>query len=159
MDFMRIEWTGLAELELYFKDLEASFQQHMIEEMRDYTLLVETGARALAQRFSGELEEHIVAAAVAVKNGMVVGEVGSNLAYAWRRHEEPYRAGEHPLHHEGIKIEKYYKNGLGRRTRSKGAWRGQMPGRKFLERAVIATEAEFFAAAERALERTLGGES
>ena len=155
-DFIHIEWTGLAELEQYFADLDQVFLNYLKEEMQDYSLLVETGARALAQRFGGDLEESIVAAAASIKNGQVIGEVGSNLVYAWRRHEEPYRAGKHPLYDRGIKIDDYYKDGLGKRTRRKGTWRGQMPGRKFLERAVIATEAEFLGAAERALERAMG---
>lgn len=156
-DFIRIEMYGLTEFAEGFENLEAVFLRHLADEMKDYSLLVETGARALAQRYGGDLEESIVAAQVAVRNGLVIGEVGSILVYAWRRHEEPYRPGKHPLYDAGIKVDDYYKNGLGRRTRTKTSWRGQMPGRKFLERAVIATEEEFYEMIGNAMEKALRG--
>lgn len=155
-DFIRFDTTEIAQWVRYLDDIGRVFDRVLADEMKEYSLLVETGARALAQRFGGELEESIVAASVAVKNGMVIGEVGSNLVYAWARHETPYRMGKHPLYDRGIKLNDYYINGLGRRTRTKGKWRGELPGRKFLERAVIATEADFAEMANRALERALG---
>lgn len=155
--FMQVEWTGLKELVDFYGSLETAFDRELKKEMKDYVLLVETGARALAHRYGGDLEESIIAAEVAVKNGMVIGEVGSNLVYAWRRHEEPYRRGKHPLYDNGIRIDNYYKDGLGARTRGKSSWRGQMPGRKFLSRTVTITEADFAAGMSNALKRALGG--
>lgn len=156
MDVLRIEWDGL-DIANEFDDMDSLFMRNLLKGMTKYSFLVEEGGRALAQRYGGDLEESIIAAAVAVRHGMVIGSVGSNLAYAWRRHEEPYRMGKHPLYDAGIKIEDYYKNGLGRRTTAKGTWRGQIPGRKFLERAVAATEDEFEQIMADVLEKTLGG--
>lgn len=158
-DVIRIQWEGLDDIEAAFADLDGLFLRNLKAAVEDYSFLVEEGGRALAQRYGGDLEESIIMAAVSVQAGMVIGSVGSNLVYAWRRHEEPYRMGKHPLYDAGIKIEDYYKDGLGRRSRSapKGTWKGQMPGRKFLERAVVATEDEFEMMCARALERTLGG--
>lgn len=159
MDVLRIDWTGLDDLEDLFEDMDGLFLRNVLKGMKEYSFLIEEGGRALAQRFGGDLEESIIAAAVAIKNGMVIGSVGSNLVYAWERHEAPYRMGKHPLYHRGIKIEDYYVDGLGERSRKspKGQWRGELPGRKFLERAVAATEDEFEEIMAEVLEKTIGG--
>lgn len=159
MDVIGIDIEGMDEFIRMLEEAEDLFMKNLKLGMREYSLLVETGGRALAQRYGGDLEESIIAAAVAVENGMVIGEVGSNLIYAWRRHEEPYRSGRHPLYDNGIKIEDYYVNGLGRRSYQKRSWKGQLPGRKFLERAVVATEPDFLEMCERVLDVTLRGRS
>lgn len=157
MDFMNIEWDGLDELATLFGDMDDLMVHNLKAAMTDYTLLVETGARKLAQRYEGNLMRSIIAGPVSATAGLVTGSVGTNLVYAWRRHEEPYRRGKHPLYDAGIKIEDYYKDGLGRKTRQKSSWRGQMPGRKFLERAVNVTEIDFEDIFDAALEATLRG--
>lgn len=156
-DFIDIEWDGLNELEQLFGDMDDLLTHNLKVGMKDFSLLVETGSRKLAQRYEGELERSLIAAKVNVVAGLVIGEVGSNLVYAFRRHEEPYRSGKHPLYDAGIKREDWYKNGLGRRTRQKSAWKGQMPGRKFLERAVIALEPEFEQIFDLVMDATLRG--
>lgn len=158
-DFINFEWDGLGELEQLFGEMDDLLMSNSKKGMKDYSLLVETGSRKLAQRYEGELERSIIAGHVVVVAGLVIGQVGSNLAYAFRRHEEPYRRGKHPLYDAGIKIPEYYKHGLGRKTRSKSAWRGQMPGRKFMERAVIATEEDFEDTFDIVLDATLRGVS
>lgn len=159
-EVIRFEWEGLDELLGMLEGADDLLVENMKSGMDEYSLLVEEGGRALAQRFGGDLEESIVMARASYESGMVIGSVGSNLIYAWRRHEEPYRMGKFPLYHRGIKIEDYYQNGLGRRSvlSPKGQWKGQMPGRKFLERAVIATETDFYNMCDGVLDATVRGE-
>lgn len=156
-DAFQIEWHGLAEFGQDLGDLRESFLAYIESGMTEYSLLVESGSRALAHRYGGDLEESLIAANVAVRNGLVVGSVGSVLVYAWRLHERQPRNGTGTLYDNGIVIAGYYVNGLGRRTRDKASWKGQMPGRKFLERAVVATEEDFYRIMNRALERAIGG--
>lgn len=156
-EFLEIEWDGLAELEQLFKDMDVLLMRNLKAGMTDYSLLVETGSRKLAQRYEGELMRSIIAKKVNVLAGLVIGEVGSNLVYAWRRHEEPYRRGTHDMYDAGVKFPKYYKDGLGRRTRQKSSWRGQLPGRKFIERTVNVTEEDFEEIFDAVLEATLRG--
>lgn len=143
-DEVRIDWDGLDEMILALSASDEQFLNLVIQAMDRYTNLVETGATALAHRFSGELEESIKASAASAYFGMVVGSVGSNLSYAWIRHERPYRPGTHDMYDRGVKFPKYYLNGRGRRTHRKASWRGLVPGRKYLERAVVATENKDF---------------
>lgn len=154
---IQIDFSDFESMVRDFDRIETKLMQEMEEEMKVYSLLVETGARALAHRFGGDLEESIISEPVKRRGGIVIGAVGSNLVYAWRRHEEPGRPGKHPLYDNGAKIEDYYKNGLGRRTRQKLSWRGEMPGRKFLERAVVLTEDDFEESMDRALAKALEG--
>lgn len=154
-----IEWDGLGELIELFGELDALMKKNLEAGMTDYTLLVEVGSRKLAHRYEGELMRSLIAGRVSANAGLVTGSVGSNLVYAWRRHEEPYRRGEHPLYDAGIKIPKYYKDGLGRKTRQKSSWRGAMPGRKFLSRAVTLTERDFEEIFAEVLDATLRGVS
>lgn len=152
-----IEWDGLRELEELFGEMDDLLVRNMKAGMQEYDLLVETGARKLAPRYEGELMRSIIAGNVVVYGGLVVGTVGSNLSYAWRRHEEPYRRGKHPLYDNGIKRRDWYINGRGQRTRQKSSWRGHLPGRKFLENAVIATEGDFEDIFDEVLDATLRG--
>lgn len=156
-DEFNIHIDGLDEFIAAFAGADAKFLDLVMNGMNTYATLVETGGTALAQRFSGELEESIKASAAAIENGMVVSSVGSNLVYAWIRHEQPYRPGTHDMYDRGVRFEKYYLNGRGRRTHNKAKWRGQVPGRKYLERAVTVTEGDFEAIFLRALDDLLGG--
>lgn len=149
------EWVGFDRFIDDLDQMEATFEQYVRQAMGDYTLLVESGARSLAFRYGGDLEDSITAAAVAVQNGMVIGNVGTNLIYAWRLHEKPYGRKMYDLNDNGITIKNYYIGGRGQRTRQKSTWRGQIPGRKFLERAVIATEDEFYQLMGEAYDRAL----
>lgn len=156
-DEYNIEIDGLIEFIMACETAEDDLIDAVMDAMNTYTLLVETGGKALAHRFSGELEESIKASAAAIENGMVVGAVGSNLSYAWIRHEQPYRPGTHDMYDRGVLFKKYYLNGRGRRTHRKSKWRGQLPGRKYLERAVNVTEGNFETIMTRAMEQILGG--
>lgn len=152
-----IQWTGLKELANYFGELEAAYIYEIKDAMTEYSLLVETGARALTHRYGGDLEQSIVAAEVALQNNLIIGSVGTNLVYAWWIHEKPYGRKINDLYDNGYHEKDYYVYGRGRRTREKAYWRGQMPGRKYLERAVAVTEEDFFLLMERARDRAVGG--
>lgn len=157
-DSFNIEWTGLTQLAAEIDEMDFLLLSAIEDEMRNYLNLVEEGAKALAFRFGGDLEQSIVAMPVRTVGGSVTGHVGTNLIYAWRLHESPYsRGGSRDLYHNGIRLRGYYIGGRGRRTRDKATWRGQLPGRKFLERAITATENDFGQLMFRALARTVGG--
>lgn len=158
MDF-QVQWDGLEELIDLFGEMNELVRINTVAGMEDYTALVETGARELAQYFDGDLAESIVARDVVIKSGVVTGEVGSVLIYAWRRHEEPYRKGRHDLYDRGIRLVGFYKDGLGARSRgsTRMGWRGQMPGRKYLERAIVASEEDFQSIFDNVLAATLNG--
>lgn len=152
-----LEFHGLKELEDALVKRELEVVTIAIKHMNRYTNLVEKGARALAQRFDGDLEQSIIAAKSALRSGVIVGSVGTNLVYAWRRHEEPYKPGLRHLYHRGAKLENYYLNGLGERSRNKETWRGVLPGRKYLQNAVTVTEQDFDEFMEDALAEIIGG--
>lgn len=158
-DFFRMEWDGLKELEKLFDNMEENFERILIEEYSDYGMLVEEGAKALAPHDEGDLEDSISFDKAKIEGNSVTVEGGSNLKYALRRHEEPYRAGEYPKYNRGAKFPKYYVNGLGTGTRSKSTWRGYSPGRKYLENAIKATEKDYDEMNARILDRALGGDS
>lgn len=154
---IQVEWDGLDNFVKKLDKLEKKLMDEIEEEMKIYSLLVETGARALAFRFSGDLEESIVSEPIKRRGNIVIGAVGSNLVYAWIRHEAPYTPGTRDMYDNGVKFSKYYLNGRGRRTHRKAKWRGEIPGRKYLERAVVRTEDDFEEAMARAMERALEG--
>lgn len=154
---IQVEWDGLDEFVSKIDKLEKKLMDEIEEEMKIYSLLVETGAKALAFRFSGDLEESIVSEPIKRSGNIVIGAVGSNLVYAWIRHEAPYSSGTRDMYDNGAKFSKYYLNGRGQRTRAKSTWRGEIPGRKYLERAVVRTENDFEQAMTRAMERALEG--
>lgn len=149
------EWHGMDNFIGDLDEMEESFKSFVSTGMERYSLLVESGGRALAFRYGGDLEQSIIAANIAVRNGMVIGNVGTNLIYAWRLHEQPYGRKIRDLYDNGIRIRGYYVLGRGRRTRDKVSFRGQVPGRKFLERAVDATEEEFYILMNEAYARAL----
>ncbi|WP_040850938.1 HK97 gp10 family phage protein [Planococcus halocryophilus] len=148
---------GLAAFEKSLKDMEKDFKRNAQAGMVEYSTLAEEGSKSLAPRDSGDLETSIQSQPVAWKGDVIEGSVGSNLSYALRRHEAPERLEERDKYDNGIREADYYKDGKGRRTRQKATWRGQMPGRKYIERAVVATEEEFEQIMAEALEKTLGG--
>lgn len=157
-DIVRIEWEGLKELDRQFEEMSENFERILLEEYTEYGQLVEEGAKALSPHDEGDLEASIhFDPAYRDGNGVSV-EGGSNMAYALRRHEEPYRPGEHPKYDNGAKFPRFYVNGRGLRTRTKASWRGFMPGRKFLENAVKATKPDYDEMNKRILDRTLSGD-
>lgn len=156
-DDLSIVWEGLQEFSKELDGMTKEFEKNLMEAMTEYLGLVEEGAKALVHRDSGDLEESLVAKGPRIEGDRVVGEIGSNLAYAFRRHEEPYRYGVHDKYDNGVRTPNYYVYGRGRRTSQKPNWRGQKPGRKYLENAVVLTEDDYEKIMAKALEKTLGG--
>lgn len=151
------ELDGLSDFEDSLKDMEKDFKRNVEDGMREYSMLAEEGSKSLAPRDSGDLEASIHAEAPVWRGTTIESGVGSNLSYALRRHEAPDKPGERDKYDNGVKEEGYYVDSKGRRTRQKASWRGQMPGRKYIERPVAATEDEFEQIMAEALDKTLGG--
>jgi hypothetical protein len=158
-EFLNIEWDGIKELEEYFDKFEENFEQILIEEYTKYGMLVEEGTKALVHHDEGDLEGSISFDRAKREGNTVVVEGGSNLSYALRRHEEPYRMGTFPKYENGSKFPNYYLYGRGRGTLTKPKWRGYKPGRKFLQNAINATKRDYDKMNERILERTLDGDN
>lgn len=151
-----IEFVGL---DKYIKDLKTMEKQTtkvIAQEYTKYGSLVEKGAKALVHHDGGELEDHTNFDKARIEGSSVVVEGGSNLKYALRRHEEPYRPGVHDKYENGRFSPGYYVNGRGEGTRGKPPWRGYEPGRKFLENAIKATEKDYNKTNDRAIDRILG---
>lgn len=148
----------MGELEEFFRKAPDIFERILKEEMTKYGLLVEEGTRALAQKDTGDLEESINFSRAEKQGQAFVVEGGSNLKYALRRHEEPYRRGKYPYYDDGAKFPNYYVNGLGRRTRLKPNWRGERPGRKYMQRAINVTEKDFGVMMDRVYARLMVGD-
>ena len=136
--------------------MEEAFVTILKDEYRKYGLLLEEGAKALAPEDDGDLAASINFSGLTVSANGVEGSVGTNLVYALRRHEEPYRMGTYPKYSRGAKFPDYYVNGRGVTTRGK-SWRGYPAGRKYLANAVLATEGYYQDMLQRILERTLNG--
>ena len=154
-----IEWEGFEDLRKEFKGMEKKFDRILLEEMTKFGLLVEEGTKALAPKDTGDLEDSISFDRAKKQGFEYTVEGGSNLKYALRRHEEPYRMGTHPKYDDGSRFDNYYVGGRGRRTSRKTNWRGYRPGRKYLLNAVTATEEDWNKMLERVLERMMGGMS
>ncbi|MDQ0427677.1 hypothetical protein QOZ98_000502 [Planomicrobium stackebrandtii] len=148
---------GLADFEDKLKDMEKEFVRNVETGMREYSMLAEEGSRSLAPRDSGDLESSIHATLPVWVGDRIESSVGSNLSYALSVHERPQVPGTRDKYDNGVKFERYYLNGKGRRTFRKANWRGLKAGRKFIERAVVATEEEYEQIMAEALEKTLGG--
>jgi hypothetical protein len=155
-EIFRVDWEGLDELAEYFERLEEAFIQILKEEYTRFGLLLEEGGKALAPEDDGDLAASINFSGLQVTSTGVEGEVGSNLVYALRRHEEPYRRGKFPKYSRGSKFPDYYVNGRGATTRTK-SWRGYPAGRKYLENAVKATQRDYEEMLQRILDRALNG--
>jgi hypothetical protein len=156
-DDFNIKWDGLDKLIKTFDAMEESLKRNLISEYAKYGLLVEEGAKALAPHDTGDLEASITAEKVSFHGNSVETAVGSKSKYALRRHEEPYRKGHFPKHDNGSKFPDFYADGRGQITRSKPNWRGQVPGRKYLQNAINATDKDYHETNERVLKKTLGG--
>lgn len=156
-EFFRFEWDGIEELRNELKKMDGRIDQIMVEEYSKFGLLVEEGAKALAPQDKGNLADTINADRAQAHGGSVSVEVGVGSIYGMRRHEERPRPGSHPKYDRGAKFPGYYQNGLGMRTRSKPGWRGEKPGRKYLERAVELVKDDFDEMNERALQRIMEG--
>lgn len=156
-DVFDIEWDGLDAFKKKFDLMEAELKKNLVDEYDKYGLLVEEGAKALAPHDAGDLEASITTEKASIHGNSVEMAVGSNSKYALRRHEEPYCKGMFPKYDNGAKFPNFYVDGRGQITRSKPSWRGQIPGRKYLQNAINATDKEYHETNERVLKKTLGG--
>lgn len=140
-------------------DAKRDFDNHLEDGMKEYGSLLEEGGQALAGYDGGDLETSIQFDRFERSGNAMEGSVGSDLEYAWRRHEEEYREGEFDKYDAGVKYEEYYVDGRGEETREKDrtAWRGLPAGRKYLERAMVATEDDFNEIMGEVYDKTLRG--
>lgn len=151
------EWEGIPELARELRNMDDNLERIMIDEYSKYGLLVEEGAKALAPKDKGDLTDTINADQAQRNGKEIFVEVGVGSIYGLYQHEKRLRPGTHPKYHRGAKFPDYYKDGYGLKTRSKPAWRGEKPGRKYLERAVNLTEDDFNEMNDRALQRIIEG--
>lgn len=154
---IEISWQGTDILSQFFKTLDERFQKIVIEEMTDFGLSVESIAKALAPRDTGDLEDSITSTVQLLQSQIFEIIVGTNNEYALRRHEQPYGSGTYPKYERGVKYDNFYQNGRGRETRAKPDVRGYKPGRKFLQNAVNASQEDWDKMCERIIIRTLEG--
>ena len=150
-----IEWEGLDELVEEFEKMDEDFSRVAQEEYTEYAKLVEEGTRALAFKDESDLEESITSDEAEVRGDEITTEVGSSSKKALRLHEQPARQGTYPKYDNGAKFDDYYQDGLGLGTRMKPSWRGMRPGRKYMERAILATVPDYNKMLNRILDRTL----
>lgn len=155
-DFFELEWEGLEDFISKLDGMKEAFFKVAKVEFTKYGLLLEEGGKALASEDEGDLAASIHFSGVKITGDDISGEVGTNLVYALRRHEEPYRAGSFPKYSRGAKFPNYYVNGRGVITRGK-SWRGYPAGRKYLDNAVKATKADYDNMLNRIMEQTLRG--
>lgn len=158
-DVFAIEWEGLQEFSDALEKMEKEAEKIIMEEMTEFGQLAEEGTKALVHHDHGDLEDSINFGKAQIKGENIVVEGGSNMPYALRRHEEPYRLGVHDKHERGRHYTGYYIDGRGRGTRGKPSWRGYRPGRKYMENAIKAIEPDYDKMNERALKRILEVES
>jgi hypothetical protein len=107
--------------------------------LNEAALAVEEGAKQLAPVDSGDLASYISAMKAERTPTGYQAEVGCNIEYAARRHEEEPRVGTFPKYLGGGergRIDMFYINGRGLKTRSKSPLGRYLPGRKFLENSL-----------------------
>lgn len=156
---LKIEWTGLRELQQEFKTMNKRFNLILLDEMDKIGLTCEEYAKALSPRDSGDLENSIHSTQATVEGRSCVVYVGTNMEYATYVHELNNVRAVGDKYERGVKYPNYYIRGRGSGTRQKPNVKGYQPGRKFLQHAVILTDQHFEKAMERALERLLEGGS
>lgn len=158
-DVFGIEWEGLDEFADILDKMDEQAEKIIMEEMTTFGMLVEEGTKALAPHDEGTLDgssNFDISGSVSFdkakkEGGGIAVHGGSNLEYALRRHEEPYRMGVH----DKLPGDGYYVDGRGEGTRGKPNWRGIQPGRKYMENAIKAVEKDYDKMNTRALERIL----
>jgi hypothetical protein len=138
-DGFYIDVDGFQGLVDDLEQMEEAIEAIMVEEFTKYGFKLEEAARALAPEDEGDLAASIIFSGLRVASNGVEGDVGSNLAYALRRHEEPYREGLYPKYSKGAKFPDYYEDGRGLGTVGK-SYKGYQAGRKYLENAVKALD-------------------
>lgn len=157
-DELKIEWEGLKEFSDLLKKTNRQITKIVMEKYTDLGVLAEEGTKALAPHDEGNLEDSINFDSAKKQGGNIIVQGGSNLEYALRRHEEPYRMGVHDKYGDGRKTPDYYVGGRGRATHRKPPWRGYKPGRKYLDNAIKGIEKDYDSTNIRILEKILGTE-
>lgn len=138
--------------------MDRKAEQILKQEYTRHALLVEQGTKALAHHDRGDLEDSIHSQPARRLGQGISSDVYVNSEYAIYVHERvPRYSGYRPKYENGSKFPKYYKNGLGLRTRTKSGFRGERPGRKFLDRAVNLTRPDFDEMNQRAIRRITEG--
>lgn len=155
-DLFEIQWEGLDEFAEILDKMDKQSEKIIMDEMTKLGMLAEEGAKALVHHDHGDLEDSLSFDRARKEGRNIVVRGGSNLEYALRRHEEPYRPGVHNKYERGRNYPNYYLNGRGRGTHRKPSWRGYKPGRKYMENAIKAIEPDYNKMNTRALERILG---
>lgn len=140
-----------------FGGMAGDVDKNVDKGLSEYGMVFEEAGKALAPYDSGDLVTSIQFQGLKTVSGARQGSVGSDLEYALRRHEEPYKPGTRDKYDNGVKFERYYLNGRGRRTHRRPGFRGQKAGRKYLERAQVATEKDHFDIMKQTLEAVLKG--
>lgn len=138
--------------------MERDVQKIIKQEYNKYGLLVEQGTKALIHHDRGDLEDSVHTIPAYKRGQNIVTEVvvnGKQALYLHDRVEPNY--GYRPKYENGSKFPRYYKNGLGLRTRTKPGFRGEKPGRKYLKRAVDVTRQDFDEMNQRAIRRITEG--
>lgn len=152
-----IQWDGIEEMARLLENMDDQMEQIMIEEYTRFGLLAEEGTKALAPKDKGDLTDTINSDRARKDGQGVFVEVGVGSIYGIYQHEKRLRPGKHPKYDRGAKFPDYYQNGYGQKTRSKPAWRGEKPGRKYLERTVALIETDFDEMNDRILARIMEG--
>lgn len=153
---LAVRFTGLKEFQ---RDLQRGDKEAVTilsQEFARYGNRVERVAKQLSPRDEGDLEASITTTRPKRMGAGMQMELGSNKAYALRRHEEPPRKGTHDKYGpNGRHRPGYYVDGRGGITRSKRGVKGYQPGRKYIENAVRATETDIKTMEARALGRMI----
>lgn len=138
-DVFEVEWEGLDEFKNMLDEMYQKHEKIIADNLTGFGMLAEEATKALVHHDEGTLEDSINFSKA--KRFGTTFEVtgGTNVVYAMRRHEEPYRLG---THHK-LPKDFFYQNGLGKHTRAKPRWRHYTPGRKFLENAVKSIESDY----------------
>ncbi|MDY0395425.1 hypothetical protein RWE15_14490 [Virgibacillus halophilus] len=123
-NLFEIKWDGLEEFAELLDKMDAKSEEIVMDEMTKFGMLAEEGTKALVHHDEGTLEDSVSFDKAKKEGKDIVVRGGSNLDYALRRHEEPYRPGVHDKYSEGKKWPNYYLNGRGRGTYRKPNWRG-----------------------------------
>lgn len=118
-----------------FGGMAADVDKNIDNGLSEYGMLYEEAGKALAPYDSGDLVTSIQFQGLKTVNGERQGSIGSDLEYALAVHERPYVPGTRDKYDNGVKFERYYLNGRGRRTHRRPGYRGQKAGRKYIERA------------------------
>lgn len=139
------------------KTADKKLVTNMIKKANKVGYQVEAGAKALAPRDTGQLEQSIQSTGAKYVNGQISLSVGSPLVYALRRHEEPSRKGMYNKYARGVTYTDYYINGRGELTRAKPNVGSFEPGRKFLTNAKLLNQSRWRSQLANVVTETYGG--